>query len=147
MPNNYTSDFVVNDTGENVVIINENTQNFGHDDFLQVYEDTIQNLENLQGNLEDTEEEMADMLDEKEDAMNILHTIVNEVETGEEGPAPELEKNSLTIDDLNAFMQLQQKQQQAEQQRQQIQQIEDRVEQMRPVAEKLAEDEDDLPTK
>ena len=143
MPKNYTTDFTVKDTGENIIITNENTQNFSHDDFLQVYEDTMQNLENLQGNLEDTEEEMAEMLDEKEDAMHTLHTLIKSEESKD---FVELEEDSLTVDDLNAFMQLQQKRQQAEQQRQQIQQIENQVEKMQPVAEKLA-DEDDLPIK
>ena len=144
MPKNYTTDFTVKDTGENIIITNENTQNFSHDDFLQVYKDKTQVLENLQGNLEDLEEEMAEMLDEKEVAMQTLHALIESEET----PDADLgfESDMLTVDDLNAFMQLQQKRQQAEQQRQQIQQIENQVEKMQPVAEKLA-DEDDLPIK
>jgi len=78
------------------------------------------------------------MLDEKTEAMNIIHTLVE----SEEQDDAELEPNSLTVDDLNAFMQLQQKNQQKKQIQNQVQQTRKQVSSMRGAAERLADDDE-----
>ena len=139
MPKNYDTDFTVTDSGEDILIANENTQRFKREDFVELYEDTLNRLKQLQSQYENTEEETVEMLDEKEDAMHIIHSLVKTEEANSD-EEPDYQPNSLTVDDLNAFMQLQQKKQQQQQTVNQLEQVRDQLESMRPVADKISEE-------
>lgn len=141
MANNYDTNFTVRDTGNGVKLTNENTQTFAEDDFVQVYNDTVQNLETLYKQYENTQESVEEILEEKPDAMAALHALV---ETQETEADYTLEEDSLTTDDLNAFLQIQQLDSKLDQIHRKIEQVRDQVESMQPVAEKLVEDSDDL---
>lgn len=144
------SNVVQNEDGSHDVIYQRNqNQRFSGEDFVQVYNDTIQNLRNVMDNIKDSEEEITDMLGEKEEAMNLIHGLVeSEQQTLED---IEISEDSLTVDDINAFMQLQQKKQQKQQlvnQEASIRnQLHDMKEAARRVADKPEEELKEIPEK
>lgn len=128
----------VSPDGEKVTYTSQNSQVFEADDFISVYNDTITQLETQLNQLENSEQQIEELLEEKEEAMQIIHTLVE----SEPQNDAQLEPDSLTVDDLNAFMQLQQKQQQRNQKQQQIEQIRIQIDNMQGAAERLADDEE-----
>lgn len=128
----------VSENGETVTYHSERSQKFSADDYVAVYNDTVNQLQSHLNQLENLQEEIEKMLDEKTEAMHIIHTLVE----SEEQDDAELERNSLTVDDLNAFMQLQQKNQQKKQIQNQVQQTRKQVSSMRGAAERLADDDE-----
>lgn len=142
-PGNIQTDITANvvEDGDKVIYKNHRSQQFTDEDFVNVYNDTVQNLENTLNNIEKTEEKIQETLEEKNQAMNQIHTIVE----SEPQDGADLEADSVTVDDLNAFLQLQQFNQQKQQQQQQEQQLRSQLNQMRSAAERVAENpEEDL---
>lgn len=138
--NNINTDIVANvvenqDGTQDVVYQREQSQRFSGEDFVQVYNDTIQNLKNIQNNVEGTQEEIQDVLDEKEDAMAQIHAF--EKNQPQEDTQPQI--NGATLDDLNAFMQLQQKKQQLEQQKAKARNLRSQIHDMKSAAEAVAD--------
>jgi hypothetical protein len=131
--NDITANVIQN--GEKVVYQNQQSQQFDAEDFVDVYNDTVANLKSTTNQIKNTEEEIQEMLEEHSEAMQQIHALVE----SEPQNKAQLEADSVTVDDLNIFMQLQQQKKQKEQQMQQEAQVRNQLHQMKPAAEKAAE--------
>lgn len=139
-PSNVNTDIVTKyiqnqGSDDQVIYKREQSQTFSAEDFATVYNDSIQNLKNIMNKIEDTEEDIQDTLEEKQEAMQQIHALCE----SEPQNKAQLEADSVTVDDYNAFMQLQQKKQQVEQQRNQEANLRNQLHQMKEAAEQASE--------
>jgi len=115
------------------------SQIFKPEDYLEIYDNTVEQVEQIKNQIKDLEEEIEDELEEHNEAMAAIHTLLAE----EEQNRPEyLEENSIEKKDIERFQELQQKKQQREQMLDRKTQIEMELDSMEPVAEKIREEMD-----
>lgn len=140
MPENIQQDTNVQvlQNGDKIKHVNEQSQVFKAEDYVDVYNDTVQNLFQMRKQLENLEEQTAEILDQHSEAMETVHTIIED----EEQEDTELEPNSLTSNHFQKYQELQQKKEQREQMQQQVARIEEQLDSMRGAVERVAEEDD-----
>jgi len=140
MPESITSDTTVQrlENGK-VKHSNDQSQIFGEEEYVQVYNDTIQQLETMQNQLEQIHEQKMEALDK--DGMLALHTILAEHEQDEK---ESLEVDAVSEEVMQDYQELQQNTQQEDQLKQQIQRVKSQAEEMQHTAQSIAEDHEDL---
>lgn len=142
MPKNVQEDTNVQviDNGDKIKHTNEQSQVFPAEDYVQVYNDTLQNLHQLRMQLERIEDQIGEIMEEKNAEMGAIHTLIED-EPQEE---PEtLEVNAITGQDLQDYQELQQQKEQREQLLQQQERLESQIESMKGAVERIA-DEDEI---
>lgn len=127
------------DNGNKIKHTNEQSQMFKAEDYVQVFNDTIQNMYQLQQQLERIETQIEKTLDENNDEMGVLHTIAEGESQSEEQV---LEADSVTVEDFKTFQELQQQKQQREQLMEQENRLNDQIESMRGAAERVADNDE-----
>jgi len=117
---------------------NQQSQIFNAEDYIDIYNDTVQNLNMMHEQLENTEEEIMETLEENQDEMDVIHTLIEE----EQQERADLTNASVSRSALNTYQQLQEKKNQKEQLQNQIAEMEDQVRTMMDAVENIAEPED-----
>lgn len=115
------------------------SQIFKPEDYLEIFDNTVEQVEQIKTQINDLEEEIEEEMDEHNDAMAAIHTLLAEEEQNE----PDyLEENVIEKSDIERFQELQQKKQQREQMLDRKTQIKKELDSMEPVAEEIREEMD-----
>lgn len=140
MQDNVQTDVTCNVQDDAVIFQKNQQQKFSHEDFVEVYNDTVTSLGNVRNKIEQMEENNSEMLEQHDEALTVLHTAL-ESEEMEDG---ELEANTISEEAMNVYQELKQNEQQLRQMEQRRDLILEQLESMRPAAEQVKEDGDEL---
>lgn len=148
MPEDIQRNISVDVANGKVVYKNHQSQRFSPEDFVDVYNDTVNQYNMLHQQHESLQNDIEDILNSNEDAMQALHKIIEEEPQGGEP----VKQDAISVDDINAYTDLKEKRQQKDQLSNQMAQIKNQIAEMRPAAEQaadnpgeeLAETEDDI---
>jgi len=113
------------------------SQIFKPEDYVEIYDNTVEQVEGIKEDIEELEEEIENQLDQYEESMAAIHTLLAE----EEQNQPEyLEADALTSEDFDRFQQLKQKKQQRQKMMDRKDQIEMELSSMEEAVEEVREE-------
>jgi len=132
-----TQEVRIRDDGD-VALINNSTQVFDREDFVEIFNEHVERLQQLNQQIEDNEEEVVEKLEENN--IGALHTALE----GEPNDSTDVEPNSITAEDLQVYQELQQLKQQREQLNQRSQQFRNMLEASEEAVQQIADGNEDL---
>lgn len=127
------------DNGDKIKHINEQRQIFDAEDYVDVFNDSIQNYKGLKQKHDQLQDDLDETLGDNEEILNKIHSVLSDEPQDND---VELGPNSISMEDLQLYEELQEKRQQREQIEQQLNRLEEQVEGMRGAVEKVADPED-----
>lgn len=139
---NRESDTTIRRKNGNVIFTNQQTQTFSEEDFVRVYNDNKQNMENLQQQKQQMEEQREEILDEAGEELGALNYVM-----GNDTPFdPETEnlEGALGDEAFEKHQKLEQLKEQIENLNSQEERLHEQLDSMRPVAEEIVEENEDL---